>query len=403
MGVSFARDILTAEDRIHLALLLTLCAANAVLLREPSSDAPRRESAARAAVGDSAAELSRAELDAAITRVQTWLEHARGEALVGSEQELALRGLGPSPQDRSNPERWLSHVLGPEVTRAWLSDSSTAAVRGQTRAELTSTLVILLETGVPMTQPLATPSSERAAGLQLGELVGRLLEHEPKVSELGPSQLDLLSLAVLGGLHKYQDRLARTTQVELRRLDLAQRTRDVQPGAGDPTPEQLEKLANEWRSGAQLSTAVDLHWSAAVFRSAAVLDDKALDEAAQGHLRALLGRYRSDRALHRYLEATARNERERSAVQLAALEHLGRFEEALYNAHLSFRQTADAAPGVETARVMRLAARDLVEQWQNVEAAALPPRSALPPQQRTLLIQAAVQALRGLRGARVAS
>jgi hypothetical protein len=208
---------------------------------------------------------------------------------------------------------------------------------------------------------------------------------------------------VLGGLDQYRDRLARATQSELRRLDLAQRTRGVQPGAGDPSPQQLETLANEWRSGAQLSAAVDLHWSASVFRSAAVLDDTALDEAAVGHLRALLGRYRSDRALHRYLEATARDERERSAVQLAALEHFGRFEEALYNAHLTFRRTPDAAPGVETARVMRLAARDLVEQWRSLEATALAPRSALPPQQRTLVIQAAVQALRGLRGSRVAS
>jgi hypothetical protein len=396
---------LTAEDRIHLALLLALCAANAAVLTWPASHSPEREQAARVAMAEPATELDRAELDAAIKRVSTWLEGARAAALLGSEQEVALRGLGPTPQDRANPERWFSRWLGPDLARAWLNDKAVAAAPAESRAELSAALVILLEAGVPLSQPLSPPVGEQAAGAKLSDLVQRLLDAEPARTELSsPWQLDLLSLAVLGGMSQYRDRLARATLRELRRLDQEQRTTELRPGDGAPTPQQLEALARAWRAdaGSYAPGALDLHWSVAVFRGAAVLNDAALTAAARQHQRALLGRYRNDRALYRHLEATARDERERVRVQLSALENLGRLEEALYGAHLTFSHGAERAPGAETARVMRMAAHDLVEHWQSLEANSLTTRTALPPQQRTALLRAAVHALRGLRTARVA-
>lgn len=396
---------MTAEDRIHLALLLALCAANAVVLSRSPSSSGEHADAARAALDDSAAELSRAELDATIERLRTWLDRARTEALVGSAADVALRGLGPTPADRSNPERWLSRWLGPDMARAWLRSSPTVAGLGETRADLTAALVVLLEAGVPPSQPLTIPAGEQAPGLKLGELVQRVLDLEPARAELdSPWQLDLLSLAVLGGMSQYEERTARATWRELRRLDQQQRTRELQAGAGDPGPEQLEQLAREWR--AERSThppgALDLHWSSATFRGAAVLREAPLVEAARQHQRALLGRHRVDRALYRYLEATSRTDGERARVQVAALENLGRFEEALYGAHLSFQRGADASPGSETARVMRMVARELIERWTRLEESKLTVRGALAADEHTRLVRAAVHALRGLRTARVA-
>lgn len=397
---------MNAEDRIHLALLLALCAASAAVLSGPPASSAGRASAARAALGDPGAELSRAELDAAIDRLRLWLERARSEALMGSEQEVALRGLGPAPEDRSNPERWLSRWLGPEVARAWLSNSPAAVGRAETREHLTAALVILLEAGVPPSQPLAVPAGELAPGLKLGELVQRLLDSEPERAEVAsPWQLDLLSLAVLGGMRQYEARVARATRRELRRLDQQHRSRELQPGKGEPSPQQLDALAAEWRTEQRSRTpgALDLHWSSAALRGAAVLGEQPLAAAARQHQRALLGRYRSDRALYRYLEATARDERELARIRLAALESFGRFEEALYSAHLTFARGAHAAPGSETGRVMRLIASDLVEHWRGLEESRLTSRGTLAAEERALLVRAAVHALRGLRSARVAS
>jgi hypothetical protein len=147
----------------------------------------------------------------------------------------------------------------------------------------------------------------------------------------------------------------------------------------------------------------DLHWSVAVFRGVAVLNEAPLAAAARQHQRALLGRYRRDRALYRYLIATAQDERERVRVQLGALENLGRLEEALYGAQLTLQGGPDRTPGSETARVMRMAARELVEHWHSLEASSLASRTRLPEPERVALVRAAVHALRGLRTARIAS
>jgi hypothetical protein len=268
--------------------------------------------------------------------------------------------------------------------------------------------VILLESGVPLAQDIALAPAEKAPGLKLSELVQRTLEGQAVGSEEGaeadPWQLDLLSLGVLGGLEQYRERLAHATQRALRRLDRAQRSQSVQPGSGALDAQQLALLAQAWRAprGSEPPGALDLHCSAAVFRATAVLRDDDLDTQARRLLNTLLSRYRNDRALYRYLETTARNERERRDARVEALENLGRFEEALYNAHLSFRKDASSPPAPYTAQVMRLAARDLIDRLQNLDSRDFQPAPSDAPERRRELLRAAVHALRGLRTARVA-
>jgi hypothetical protein len=401
---------LTAEDRIHIALVLALGAANlAILVQGPFEGPLPPAAAARAAVSEPPTEAHRAELDAAIQRLELWLAPSRAQAATGLEHQLALQGLGPTPDDRAHPEHWLDRLLGPENATSWLAPSATAAARADaTRPTLTAALVILLESGVPLEQEIALAPAEKAPALKLSELVRRTLEGQPVSPEAGadsdPWQLDLLSLAVLGGLEQYRERLAQATERALRRLERVQRSQSMQPGSGPLDGQQLARLAREWRTphGSGPPGALDLHCSAAVFRATAVLRDDDLDAPARRHLNALLSRYSNERALYRYLETTARNERERSSARVEAIEKLGRFEEALYNAHLSFRSDANSAPAPNTARVMRLAARDLIDRLQGLDSRDFEPSPSDAPERRRDLLRAAVHALRGLRTARVA-
>jgi hypothetical protein len=401
---------LTAEDRIHIALTLALGAANLALFVCGPFDRPLPPAqAARLAVSELPSEAQRAEVDAAIEHLEGWLSHARAEIAPGLQPQLALQGLGPTPDDRAHPERWLARLLGPESASGWLAATPSATpAPAAARQTVTASLVILLESGVPLEQQLAPASAEKAPGLKLSELVQRTLESEiasPEAgAEPGPWQLDLLSLAVLGGLHQYRDRLAQATQRLLRQLDQAQRSQSVQPGSGDLDGAQLAQLASTWRQqgGPEAPGALALQSSAAVFRATAVLSDDDLEQQARRHLNALLARYRTDRALYRYLDASASDARERSAVRLQALENLGRLEEALYNSHLTFRSDADSAPAPATAQVMRLAARDLIDRLQELDSDAFEPRGADAQRGREQLLRAAVHALRGLRTARIA-
>jgi hypothetical protein len=401
---------LTAEDRIHIALVLALGVANlAILVHGPCAGPLPPAEAARLAVSEPPSEVQRAEIDAAIQQLELWLAPSRAQAVPELEQQLALQGLGPTPDDRTHPERWLGRLLGAESTRSWLSlHPSAAASADATRPTLTAALVILLESGVPLEQQIAAAPAEKAPGLKLSELVQRSLEGTVVSPDEGadsdPWQLDLLSLAVLGGLEPYRERLAQATQRALRRLDRVQRGQSVQLGSGPLDAGQLARWASEWRAphGAEWHAPLDLHCSAAVFRATAVLGDDDLDTQARRHLHALLSRYPNDRALYRYLEATARNERERSSVRVEAIEHLGRFEEALYNAHLTFRSNTSSAPAPYTAQVMRLAARDLIDRLQSLHSRDFEPTPSDASERRRELLRAAVHALRGLRTARVA-
>lgn len=393
-----------AESRIHVALMLALGAANlAIFVRGPFEGPLPAAEAARAAIGEPLVEANRPEIDAGIQQLKSWLTDARESAAGVPEQALALQGLGPVPDDRAHPERWLARLLGRETATAWLSPAPESPPHGADDQQMfAAALVVLLESGTPLEQPIEGVAGDKAGGLTLSLLVRRALDAVSSPVEglkppEDPDNLDLLSLAVLGGLSQYRERLALAAQSTLRRLTLAQREHPVPLGAGLLQREQLIELARAWHAadGGDPPGAAELRAGAALFRAAAVLEDPGLDALARPHLATVITRYSHDRALYRYLEASARDARARERVRLQTLENLGRFEELLYNAHLAFRGAADAAPTPDTARAMRVAARDLLERLPVLEA----PSAA--KDQRRQLLRAAVHALRGLRTARL--
>lgn len=387
--------------------MLALGAANlAILVRGPSEAGLPPAEAARSAIAKPLLEANRPEIDAGVQRLQSWLARAREGAAGAPEQALALQGLGPLPEDRAHPELWLARLLGRETASSWLAPApESPAHTAADQRRFAAALVILLESGTPLQQPIELATSDRAERVTLGDLVQRALDADPSPAESvkasdDPDNLDLLSLAVLGGLAQYRDRLAQTAHKTQRRLTLAQRERALPVGTGLLRREQLVELARAWQStsGSEPPGAVELHASAALFRAAAVLQDPALDELARPQLAALLARYPADRTLYLYLEASAPDARARSRVRVQALENLGRFEEALYNAYLAFRGEADAAPTPDTAGAMRLAARDLLER---LAAFDTPSEAQTEQEQQRRLLRAAVHALRGLRTARL--
>jgi len=391
--------IVTAEDRIHLALLVLLGAANvAIYVHGPVDMAPS------SAFAEPSTALSRPDLDAAILRLEGWLARERTQASPGIASELAMQGLGPNAEERAQPERWLARLLGTSEPATLL----TMAAPGPDRHRLLAALVTLLEAGVPLDRPLPGPAEKSPALTNLQQLVDRALDStEPRVAEdsLDPSELDLLSFAVLGGMKQYQGRLAALAHRALTRLDRQQRDRSARLGLGQLDRKQLEEWAKDWRSeaGPESSANRQLHWSSAVFRATAVLADGELEPEARRHLNRLLLAYPSERALYRHLLGTARHAAERTHIELDAVEHLGRLEEALYSAHLSFRRGPQASPAGPTAEVMRLAARDLVDQLQRLTPDDSEDAPGRDTEERRARLRAAVQALRGLRTARVAS
>jgi hypothetical protein len=386
------------------ALMLALGAANlAILVRGPFEGPLSAAEAARSALAEPIVEASRPEIEAGIQQLQSWLTDARERATGGPEQALALQGLGPVPDDRAHPERWLARLLGREAAAAWLSPAPEGPAHSAEDQRLfAAALAILLESGTPLEQKIAGVPGDKAGGLTLSDLVRRALDaFASPVEGLKPpddaDNLDLLSLAVLGGLSEYRDRLALAAQSTLRRLTLAQREQPVSTGAGLLQREQLVELAQAWHhmDGSEPPGADELHAGTALFRAVAVLEDPALNALARSHLRTLIARYRNDRTLYRYLEASAPDAKARQRARVQALENLGRFVELLYNAHLSFRGSAEAAPAPDTARAMRVAARDLLERLATLQT----PFEA--NDQHRQLLQDAVHALRGLRTARL--
>jgi hypothetical protein len=392
-----------AENRIHVVLMLALGAANlAILVRGPSEGPLPAAQAARSAIAEPLLEASRPEIDAGIQRLKSWLTDAGDGAVGGPEQALALQGLGPLPDDRAHPERWLARLLGREAALDWLSPAPENPAHGADNQRMfAAALVILLESGTPLDQQIEGVPGDTAGGLTVSVLVRRALDAfaspvEGLKAPNDPDNLDLLSLAVLGGLSEYRERLALAAQSTLRRLTLAQREQPVPIGVGLLQREQLLELARAWHAadGSDPPGAAELRAGAALFRAAAVLGDPGLDAQARPHLGTLIARYRNDRTLYRYLEASAGDVRARQRVRAQALENLGRFEELLYNAHLAFRGAAEGAPAPDTARAMRVAARDLLERLAVLDS----PPEVNDQRQR---LRAAVHALRGLRTARL--
>lgn len=384
--------------------MLVLGAANlAILVSGPFEGPLPAAEAARSAIAEPLLEASRPEIEGGIQRLKSWLTSAQEGSAGASEQALALQGLGPLPDDRAHPERWLTRLLGGETANAWLSPAPENPAPGaDDQRRFAAALVILLESGTPLEQRIEGAPSDTAGGLTVSVLVRRALDaFRGPVEGLkppdDPDNLDLLSLAVLGGLSEYRERLALAAQGTLRQLTLAQRAQAVPIGAGPLQREQLVELARQWHAadGGDPPGAAELRAGAALFRAAAVLEDPGLDALARPHLGTLIARYSRDRALYRYLEASAADARARRRVRLQALENLGRFEELLYNAHLAFRGAAQPAPGTDTAHAMRVAARDLIERLPVLDA------PSATKDQRHQLVQAAVHALRGLRTARL--
>ena len=161
-----------AENRIHVLLMLALGAANlAILVRGPFEGPLPAAQAARSAIGEPLQEASRPEIEAGIQRIKSWLADAGESAAGGSEQALALQGLGPAPDDRAHPERWLTRLLGREAALDWLSPAPEKPAHGADDQRMfAAALVTLLESGTPLEQQIEATPGDKAGGLTVSVL-----------------------------------------------------------------------------------------------------------------------------------------------------------------------------------------------------------------------------------------
>ena len=404
---------MTAEDKIHLALLLALAAAGAVVfgVREPRAVAPEATPALATAVplAPPGPEIARAELDAAIAPLRDWVERRHAQAETPRELGLAIAGLGRAALG-ADLERTLA-----TLTRAWPLPEGTPSQRPDTprpsptlvrgEEEPLAVLGSLLEAGVSLDQRVQL----RDGSATLRELVSSTLDKARKTTvahaETDAWTLDLAAFATLAGMRENADMLGRLTYDGLRRMELAYREWNVGQGAGELDGTLLVKLGASFRERGEFEpSAAHLHASSALFRAVAVLNARDLEEPARRHLRALSFRYQLDRTLYRQLLDGAETAGDRDRVHLAALERLGRLEQALYQAHLASRREDRTEPAPQLAKLMREAGRDILDHWaslrQSVFAEPAPASSVL---EREAALRAAVHALRGLRTARIAT
>lgn len=399
-----------AEDRLHrwLALILGAVAGAVLFARGPGgARAPGAAASATAARPDGADTLSRPVLDAAIAQLARWLERSSPAAATPLATHLRLLALGGSALDHDEAARPRSPVWQNLESLAALADPGAHPASleppvgdiAERDAGAIATLAILLEAGVPLERELLLASGEVSVG-RLLELTLPTLSARRDSSD--PWALDLLSFAVLGGLPGRRDELERQALSSLARLERAQRRVTALQGDGPPAASVMEPLVTELRERAAAGADAEreLQLSAAVFRAVAVLAEPALERRALRHLNALLFRHRLERDAHRVLLERAQTPSERISVHLDAIESLGRLEQALYGAHLAFRRGAHPGPAPRTAASMRRAARDLLEHLQALRQSGVFEAGGVP---RDGLSRAAVQALRGLRAARIAT
>ena len=377
-----------------MGLLLAIGVLAGVLILRGSPTDGRPKPAPMPAWADTPREPTRAELDASIEQLKGWVE--RGHDRAGSAldlslglQGLGLRGLGPGGQEPNAPP-------APGMLKI-LAEGKAAA-----------SLAMLLEAGVSFDRELPL----EAGVVSMRQLVEAELQksHEvsPPAREPDAWQLDLLSFATLGGLTQYRERLAQLTQRSLTHLDRQYRDANARQGTGKLDALELRQLAEAWERQRNGGPAADqlhdeLHISAAVFRAVAVLAEPELELQARRHLNTLLFRYETDRALYQHLLTASTEPGQTIAVRLSAFESLGRLEQALYNAHLAFRREARPDPAPRTASVMRQAAYDLIDHWQHLRQTELfEAQHRDTPGGHSVLLRAAVHALRGLRTARIA-
>jgi hypothetical protein len=410
---------LTAEDKIHWGVLLVLLGLTGLTFREGTPD-PAATPGARELPPDwraAASGVTRGELDQAIAQLSSAVDSWKELGPTAAARNLRLQALGRPGLDQGQPEADVLAALfasqgapalaAPADTRpAAASDRQSPPVSMPPgRLDMLATLTSLLEAGVPLERSVTLP----AGAFTLKQLVATALEREEQPlqprAEPSPWELDLLALATVRGEKQYRERLAQGVQTSLTRLDRRQRTFEVRQGTGALSSADLARLAQSWQEPAERALRVaELHLAAAVFRAVAVLVEPELERQARRYLNGLLFRYQTDRVLYDHLLSTASAPGLTITVRLDALESLGRLEQALYGAHLSFRRPDAPAPAPQVAQMMREAAHDLREHVEQLErAGALRANPTELPEASLARLRAVVHALRGLRAARVAT
>ncbi|HTV19643.1 MAG TPA: hypothetical protein VMG12_13255 [Polyangiaceae bacterium] len=394
-----------SEDRLHrtLALLLGAVAGVAVWLRD-APPAAFHEGEARS--GASLQPPRRATIEAAIAELERWFESTGGgeprTPLDANRRLLALGRAALEPRSASAPLIWknldaLARPSTPEARPASLPLAGSDPVESD--ASPTATLATLLETGVPLDDELPLPSGAVS--------VRRLLElalPEPgaRRDSADPWTLDLLSFAVLAGMAQRHGELERQTVASLTRLEREQRR---------VTQTRRDRAAAAQALGTAPPSGSDDHgWSrelqlaSAVFRAVAVLGEPELEQRALRYLNALLLRHELESDLRDVALQQAETASGRVALQVEAMEALGRLEQALYGAHVTFRRGDRPGPPPRAASSMRRAAAELLIQLEALKSSgAFEPDGARAPVRPDALARAAAQALRGLRTARIAS
>jgi hypothetical protein len=370
-----------------------------LLARGPVATGPIAD--AEPTARDAFAEVSRSDLDRSITELSAWIARDSSGTSTPVEANLRLLALGRAaltPADLSAELRGApqSAIRANLEALAGTATAQPAALpeggeRGTEReGDPLATLAILLEAGMPVGQQLPLGSGTVS--------LGRLLELAlPSLStrrdSIDPWSLDLLSFAVLAGATSRREELARRAQASLRRLDHEQRA-----AAGEkPTllPEPHAPSAGTLDSELQLSSAM--------FRAVAVLSDTGLESQALRHLNALLRRYPDDRDSYRQRLVLASSSSERNDIHLEAVEALGRFEQALFGAHVAMRRQDRPGPPPRAALTIRRAAHDLIEHLDALRDNGLFERTAARDAAAIHRLRALAHGLRGLRAARVAT
>ncbi len=412
---------MTAEDKIHWGVLLVIAALAGVTFREPAPGpaatpgSPQLPRDWRAP----ASGATRAELDQAIARLSSAVERWSEPDATRVDGKLRVQALGQTGLDQRQPRAdALASLFSSQSAPALEGPADTRPASASDRQPLADAtpperlgemalLATLLEAGVPLEQPVPLP-----AGLTtLKQLVATALQEPEREKQPGPApaepgawELDLLALATLGGERQYRERLAQAVQSSLTRLDRRQRALHVRQGTGALSPADLKQLARAWQDPEERAARhQELQLAAAVFRAVGVLVEPELERQARRYLNGLLFRSQTDRVLYEHLLSARAAAGEISAVRLDALEHLGRLEQALYGAHVSFRRQDRPAPAPQTAQAMREAAHDLLVHLEQLERAGVLQATTSDSPGSQARLRAVVHALRGLRAARIAT
>jgi len=392
----------STADQTHqlhrrLALALGALAGLLLVVRGPADERAANEDGAPPA----RAEVSRAELDAAIASLTAWVDRSSRAPRTPLETNQRLLALGRAVLDddaaavADSLQRLTLARPPPPVPASLSAQSGASSARPRSRASTAdegrdasaaATLAILLEAGTPLERELPLPGGpSRVAGL----LELALPEADARSSGNDPWAMDLLSFSLLAGMTQHREALARRVHAGLLELERGKR-----PVAGSA---RAARPADERHTGLD-----SLQLGASVLRALAVLAEADLTQRGLRYLNGLVHRYPAERELWRERVALAGDEAERIAIHVRAIEALGQLEQTLFGAHLAFRRGESGEPAPRAATGMRRAAGDLLEHLTALERAG-----AFAGERATNaspeLLRAAVQALRGLRAARVAT